>query len=49
MWILVGLSFAALLIGAIVHTFNYNRDYHIPAEEVTATENARTQALANHV
>lgn len=49
MWILVGLSFAALLIGAIVHTFNYNRDYHIPADEVTATENARTQALANHV
>lgn len=49
MWILAGVSFAALLIGAIVHTFNYNRDYYIPADEVTATENARTQALSTHV
>ena len=31
---------------AIVHTFNYKRDFHIPADEVTRCENARTQALA---
>jgi cytochrome o ubiquinol oxidase subunit 1 len=49
MWLLAGLSFVALLAAAIVHTFNYQRDFHIPADEVTATENARTQLLAHHV
>ncbi|WP_421994629.1 cytochrome o ubiquinol oxidase subunit I [Roseococcus sp.] len=45
-WWLVGASFLAILITAIAHTFNYHRDHHIPAETVTATENARTHALA---
>ena len=31
---------------AIAHTFNYHRDFHIPAEEVTQTEDARTKLLA---
>ncbi|MFT3761633.1 MAG: cytochrome o ubiquinol oxidase subunit I [Pseudoxanthomonas sp.] len=48
-WWLAALSFAAVVIGAIVHTFNYNRDYHIPAEQVSATEAARTQVLSAHV
>ncbi|MFT3754810.1 MAG: cytochrome o ubiquinol oxidase subunit I [Pseudoxanthomonas sp.] len=48
-WWLAGLSFATIVIGAIFHTFNYNRDYHIPAEQVSATEAARTQALSTHV
>ena len=35
------------LIGyAIHHTFNYDREFHIPAEEVAAAEDARTHQLA---
>jgi cytochrome o ubiquinol oxidase subunit 1 len=49
MWPLAIASFAAIVLAAIVHTFNYRRDYHIPAAEVTATEHARTQLLARHV
>jgi cytochrome o ubiquinol oxidase subunit I len=49
MWLLAAASFAGLLAVAIVHTFNYQRDYYIPAGDVTATENARTQLLAAHV
>ncbi|UZE51716.1 cytochrome o ubiquinol oxidase subunit I [Rhodopseudomonas sp. P2A-2r] len=45
-WWLAALSFVALLAVAIHHTFNYHRDYHIPVEEVIATEDARTQLLA---
>ncbi|MBS0216404.1 MAG: cbb3-type cytochrome c oxidase subunit I, partial [Proteobacteria bacterium] len=48
-WWLAILSFAALLVAAIVHTFNYDRDYHIPADEVVDTENARTELLNAHV
>ncbi len=40
MWWLAVLSFAALFIVAIAHTFNYNRDYHVPAEDVARTEAA---------
>jgi len=46
MWWLAVLSFAALLVVAIAHTFNYKRDFDIPAEEVAHTEDARTAALA---
>ncbi len=45
-WWLAALCVVGLLVVAIGHTFNYNRDFHIPAEEVVATENARTQLLA---
>jgi cytochrome o ubiquinol oxidase subunit 1 len=45
-WWLAAVSFIGLLAVAIGHTFNYNRDYYIPAEEVTSNENRRTQALA---
>jgi cytochrome o ubiquinol oxidase subunit 1 len=34
------------VIAAIVHTFNYTRDYYIPADEVASTEDARTKVLA---
>ena len=34
---------------AIGHTFNYDRDYHIPAEEVERVEAERTRMLASHV
>ena len=49
MWLLAGVSFFALLAVAIGHTFNYDRDYHIPADEVAGIEAERTRMLANHV
>ncbi|WP_420852817.1 cytochrome o ubiquinol oxidase subunit I [Sphingomonas panacis] len=45
-WWLAILSFVGLIGVAIVHTFNYKRDYHIPAEDVTRVENERTRQLA---
>jgi cytochrome o ubiquinol oxidase subunit 1 len=49
MWILVGAGFFALLAAIIIHTFNYNRDFYIPAEDVIRTENERTNLLSRHV
>lgn len=49
MWLLAGVSFIALLAVAIGHTFNYDRDYYIPAEEVERVEAERTRMLASHV
>ncbi|HWU73221.1 MAG TPA: cytochrome o ubiquinol oxidase subunit I [Sphingomonas sp.] len=46
MWWLAALSALGLLVYGIVHTFNYDRDYFIPAEEVAQTEDARTRLLA---
>jgi cytochrome o ubiquinol oxidase subunit 1 len=46
MWLPAALAFAATIGSAIVHTFNYQRDFHIPAGEVTRSEQARTAALA---
>ncbi|AJE48044.1 cytochrome o ubiquinol oxidase subunit I [Celeribacter indicus] len=37
-WWLALLSFAAMLALGIAHTFNYNRDYFIPTEDIAATE-----------
>ena len=49
MWLLACVAFAALLISVIVHTFNYKRDFHIPAEEVFRVEGIRTRMLVSHV
>ncbi len=49
MWLISALSFLAIIGGTIYHTFNYKRDYYIPAEEVARTEAERTRLLANHV
>jgi len=46
MWLPAALAFAAMVLAAVVHTFNYDRDFHIPAEDVTRSEDARTLALA---
>ncbi|WGF86745.1 cytochrome o ubiquinol oxidase subunit I [Marinivivus vitaminiproducens] len=46
MWWLAALSFIGLLVVAIGHTFNYDRAFHIPAEQVVRTEDERTRALA---
>src|SRR5471032_969271 len=49
MWLLAGLSFIAMMVAIITHTFNYKRDYYIPAEEVIRTEEAHTRLLEAHV
>jgi len=49
MWLLAGVAFVATVVATIVHTFNYKRDYHIPAEEVLRVEDARSRLLAGHV
>jgi cytochrome o ubiquinol oxidase subunit I len=49
MWLVAGVSFVTMLAAIIIHTFNYKRDYYIPADEVVRTENARTRLLESHV
>jgi len=46
MWLIACVGFATLLIAIVVHTFNYKRDYHIPAEEVIRVESIRSRVLA---
>ena len=46
MWWLAALAAAALLVAAIGHTFNDNRDFFIPVDEVARTEGARFQLAA---
>ena len=41
----MALSFLAVLVVSIAHTFNYDRDYHIPADEVRESEDAYNRAL----
>ena len=45
MWLLAGLSFVALIGATIAHTFNYNRDYYIPAEQVAEVEARRGEEV----
>ncbi len=45
-WWLAALSFITIIAVSIVHTFNYNRDFFIPAEIVAATEDTRSKLLA---
>ena len=49
MFLLAGISFVAMMAAIIIHTFNYKRDYYIPAEEVVRTEEAHTRLLERHV
>jgi cytochrome o ubiquinol oxidase subunit 1 len=49
MWWLVVLSALAMLVVTIGHTFNYKRDFYIPADEVVETEGKRTEMLAGQV
>ena len=49
MWLPAGLGFAAMMAAIIIHTFNYKRDFYIPAEQVVRTEEARTRLLESHV
>jgi cytochrome o ubiquinol oxidase subunit 1 len=49
MWLVAGVAFVTMVAAAIIHTFNYNRDYYIPAADVVRTEEARTRLLEAHV
>ncbi|MED5545083.1 MAG: cytochrome o ubiquinol oxidase subunit I [Pseudomonadota bacterium] len=39
-WWLAAITFVGMIGYSIAHTFNYNRDYYIPADEVAETEAA---------
>ena len=43
-WWLAILTFVACLVYGIAHTFNYDRDYYVPVEEVAEIEGARFEA-----
>ncbi|MES3154511.1 cytochrome o ubiquinol oxidase subunit I [Sphingomonas faeni] len=45
-WWLAGLTLVGIFATTIFHTFNYKRDFHIPVEDVIASEDARTRQLA---
>ena len=45
MWLVGIAAFAAMLASIIIHTFNYKRDFYIPADEVDRTESSRTRML----
>ncbi len=42
-WLAASFSFLAIFVVAIAHTFNYKRDYYIPADVVSRTEGQRTR------
>jgi len=46
MWIPAVALFAAMVAAALVHTFNYDRDFYIPADEVARTEAERLRLAA---
>ena len=45
MWWLAAGGLVAIVAVAIGHSFNKNRDFHIPVEDVVRTEAARTELL----
>ncbi len=48
-WWLAIASFAAAIATGIAHTFNYHRDFYIPAADVSLTEDERTRHLSAKV
>lgn len=49
MWPLVIVSFLAITVVTIGHTFNYKREFYVSSDEVVRIEGERTQLLASHV
>lgn len=49
MWLLAGVGFVSIMAAIIMHTFNYQRDYYIPADAVVRIEANRTRLLDSHV
>jgi len=48
-WWMAIVGFASVISTAIFHTFNTDRDFHIPAEEVVRVEDQRSRLLAHQV
>ena len=48
-WWLAALAFASIVLVAIGHTFNYSRDFYIPADDVARVEGRRSRLLAGRV
>ncbi len=44
-WWLAALTFIGVIATAILHSFNYDRDFHIPAEAVLREEDSRSRLL----
>ncbi len=44
-WWLAALTFIGVVATAIIHSFNYDRDFHIPADDVVREEDARSRQL----
>jgi len=44
-WWLAALTFVGILATVIIHSFNYDRDFHIPADDVVREEDARSRQL----
>ena len=44
-WWLAALSFVGVIATVVIHSFNYDRDFHIPAEAVLREEDSRSQLL----
>ncbi len=49
MWLPGAVLFVAVLAATIIHTFNYDREFYVPADEVARVERARTRLLTAHV
>jgi cytochrome o ubiquinol oxidase subunit I len=49
MWWLAALGFVGMIVAAVAHTFNYKRDYYVPADEVARLEEERARLLASGV
>ncbi|MGO4669348.1 cytochrome o ubiquinol oxidase subunit I [Bosea sp. 2RAB26] len=45
-WWLAALTFVGAVASVITHSFNYDRDFHIPAETVLREEDSRSKLLA---
>ncbi|PZU87444.1 MAG: cytochrome o ubiquinol oxidase subunit I [Shinella sp.] len=45
-WWLAALAFLAAIVTGIAHTFNYDRDYYIPVDEIAKQEALSKEALA---
>lgn len=48
-WWLALITFVGAVGYGIYHTFDYNRDYYVPVDEVSKIESERTQQLAEHM
>lgn len=44
-WWLAALTFVGVIATVIIHSFNYDRDFHIPAEAIVREEDARSRQL----